>query len=75
MILPMLDGLQYLHQYHVLHCDISPANIIHRKDGEIVLIDFGSAVDQMDKNALYNVAVLKKDFAGSGAVYQCKSRI
>ena len=25
LILPMLDGLQYLHQYHVLHCDISPA--------------------------------------------------
>lgn len=58
-----MTELQYLHQCHVLHCDISPANIIHRKDGEIVLIDFGSAVDQMDKNTLYNVAVLKKDFA------------
>lgn len=63
LILPMLEGLKYLHQCHVVHCDVSPANIIHRKDGGIVLIDFGSAVDQSDKNALYNVAVLKKDFA------------
>lgn len=63
LILPMLEGLQYLHKYNILHCDISPANIIHRNDGEIVLIDLGSAMDMADKEAVYNVAVLKKDFA------------
>lgn len=63
LILPMLDGLAYLHRQDVLHCDISPANVIHRGDGEIVLIDFGSAWDQTDKDSRYNVTALKKDFA------------
>lgn len=63
LILPMLDGLKYLHLNNIIHCDISPANTLHRNDGEVVLIDLGSAVDQADKEALFNVAVLKKDFA------------
>lgn len=63
LILPVLDGLQKLHQKHIIHCDISPANMIHKKDGDVVLIDFGSAMDLQEKEALYNVSLLKKDFA------------
>ncbi|GAB2674705.1 protein kinase domain-containing protein [Aliiglaciecola aliphaticivorans] len=43
-LLPLADGLAYIHSQGVLHRDIKPANIfIRRSDGSPVLIDFGAA--------------------------------
>lgn len=40
-LLPLLD---YLQSHHVIHRDITPCNLIRRRrDGHIVLIDFGAA--------------------------------
>lgn len=35
------SGLQDLHDQHVLHLDVKPANIMLRPDGSIVFLDFG----------------------------------
>jgi serine/threonine protein kinase len=43
MIAPMLDALEIIHKDNFLHRDIAPDNIMVRKDGSPVLIDFGSA--------------------------------
>ncbi len=44
MFLPLLDGLDVVHQAGVLHRDIKPANIYVRAvDGSLVLLDFGAA--------------------------------
>lgn len=40
---PLLDALAYVHKADYLHRDVAPDNIIVRKDGTPVLIDFGSA--------------------------------
>lgn len=40
---PLLNALEVIHQSNFLHRDIAPDNIIIRKDGTPVLIDFGSA--------------------------------
>ncbi|CAI8154031.1 MAG: Serine/threonine-protein kinase Pkn1 [Pseudidiomarina mangrovi] len=43
-LLPLCDGLEYIHEQGVLHRDIKPANVfIRRRDGSPVIIDFGAA--------------------------------
>lgn len=37
------DALHAVHQQHVIHLDVKPANVILRADGSAVLIDFGLA--------------------------------
>ena len=43
ILLPILGGLQLIHEKKFIHRDIKPANIFIRKDGSPVLLDFGSA--------------------------------
>jgi len=43
ILLPLLDGLEKVHDAGIIHRDIKPANIFLRKDGDPVLLDFGSA--------------------------------
>ncbi len=38
----ILEILAVVHQHNVIHRDIKPQNIMRRKDGKIVLIDFGT---------------------------------
>ena len=42
-VLPVLDGLEQLHNAGLLHRDIKPDNIALRADGSPVLVDFGAA--------------------------------
>ena len=39
----LLPVLQFVHENNVIHRDIKPENIIRRRDGKLVLIDFGGA--------------------------------
>lgn len=39
----VLSALAYVHEHSLLHCDISPDNILVDEDGEPRLIDFGAA--------------------------------
>ena len=61
-IIPILQGLKGMHQRGVLHRDLSPGNMMQREDGQMVLIDMGSAMKMNEKNAAV-VTVLKQDFA------------
>jgi serine/threonine protein kinase len=37
----ILDGVSYLHQSHIVHCDLKAANILTDKNGNLKLSDFG----------------------------------
>jgi len=43
MTLPLLDGLELVHEAGYIHRDIKPGNIYLRHDASPVLLDFGSA--------------------------------
>ncbi len=51
VIVEILEILQYLHELHppVIHRDIKPSNIMRRDGGGLVLIDFGSVRESVDK--------------------------
>lgn len=43
------NALQYMHENRMLHLDMKPANVMRRKDGHVILIDFGLS-KQYDAN-------------------------
>ncbi len=54
---PLLDGLARIHEKGLLHRDIKPENVFIRRDGNPVLIDFGSsrAQNQGQSNTLTSI--------------------
>ncbi|MCE9625861.1 MAG: serine/threonine-protein kinase PknK, partial [Deltaproteobacteria bacterium] len=36
-----LEGLQFLHRFNLLHCDLKPSNLFLTPKGEIKILDFG----------------------------------
>ena len=71
MIIPIAESVEYLHdQYKLLHCDISPDNIMLRDNGDgyltPVLIDFGESLHFNSKGELtttHNAIGAKEGYA------------
>ena len=43
LLLPVLDGLQKVHQAGFMHRDLKPGNLYLTQDDELIVLDFGSA--------------------------------
>ena len=53
LLLDILEVLTYIHHHNVIHRDLKPSNLIRRRrDGKIVLIDFG-AVKQLTTQIIH----------------------
>ncbi|MDH5649656.1 MAG: serine/threonine protein kinase, partial [Gammaproteobacteria bacterium] len=63
IFLPLLTGLQEVHQAGLLHLDIKPGNIYMREDGTPMLIDFGSARQAVSQHSAEKKVVLTPGYA------------
>ena len=63
IIAPLLDALEIVHAGDYLHRDIAPDNIIIRKDGVPVLIDFGSARGEIASHSRTVSALVKPGYS------------
>jgi serine/threonine protein kinase len=60
---PLLLALEEIHKADFLHRDIAPDNIIIRKDGQPVLIDFGSARGEIAAHSKTVSALVKPGYS------------
>ncbi|MGE0661330.1 MAG: serine/threonine-protein kinase [Reyranellaceae bacterium] len=63
IVLPVLDGLEDVHQAGFLHRDIKPANILIRANGQPVLIDFGAARQALGEKSRSITSVFTPGYA------------
>jgi TolB protein len=60
---PIMEGLQTVHEAGFLHRDIKPPNIMIRKDGAPILLDFGAARLAMGGRTRSLTAIMTPGFA------------
>jgi WD40 repeat protein len=63
IVAPLLDALELIHKADFLHRDIAPDNIIIRKAGDPVLIDFGSARGEIASHTKTVSALVKPGYS------------
>lgn len=63
LLSPIMDALDTLHHAGILHRDISPDNIYLTKSGQIKLLDFGAAKNELSQHTHSSAAILKPGYA------------
>ncbi|HZP11946.1 MAG TPA: serine/threonine-protein kinase [Nevskiaceae bacterium] len=63
ILMPILDGLAAVHEASILHRDVKPENIIIRPNGQPVLIDFGSARNELGSKTLDVTSILTPGYS------------
>lgn len=63
ILAPLLDALELIHKADFLHRDIAPDNIMIRKNGAPVLIDFGSARGEIAAHSKTVSALVKPGYS------------
>ena len=63
IIFPFLEGVKHIHNHDILHRDIKPANILITKDKQPILIDFGTARNQLLQRSKKLTAVYTEGYA------------
>lgn len=73
LIISVIKSLAVVHEAGIVHCDISPDNIMITGEGDVKIIDFGSAYSLKDHNEEH--AILLKRGYSPPELYQEKGKI
>ena len=63
IFLPILSGLKEVHHLGILHRDIKPENIYLTHSGKALLLDFGTARQELNQKSRHFTVVLTRGFA------------
>ena len=63
IIFPFLDGVKHIHKYNILHRDIKLANVLITNDKQPILIDFGTARNELMQRSKKLTAVYTEGYA------------
>ncbi|MCB1795998.1 MAG: SUMF1/EgtB/PvdO family nonheme iron enzyme [Candidatus Competibacteraceae bacterium] len=64
VLLPVLDGLQAVHDQGFLHRDVKPRNLYRTHQGQIILLDFGAARQVVsDRSRHSSLAIYSSGYA------------
>jgi len=63
IFMPILNGLEFIHQKSFLHRDIKPSNIYIRSDNHPLLIDFGAARTILGKQEFFSKIIITAGFS------------
>jgi serine/threonine protein kinase len=63
LLIPLLEGLEVVHEQSFLHRDIKPANVLMRAKGAPVLLDFGAARLAMEQQSGHMTVMLTPGYA------------
>ncbi len=63
LMLPLMQGLDKVHQQGIIHRDISPDNIMLQSDGKLRLLDLGAAKDLASGNKAASELVARNGFS------------
>lgn len=73
LIRPVIESLEIVHKSGIVHCDISPDNIMITEEGNVKIIDFGSAYSIEAHNEERSI-LLKRGYSPP-ELYQEKGKI
>jgi serine/threonine protein kinase/tetratricopeptide (TPR) repeat protein len=74
LLVPLLGGLEAIHDAGFVHRDIKPANIVIRRDGTPVLLDFGSARQALGQETRTLTSVVSPGYAPFEQYYSKSDR-
>lgn len=60
---PVLDGVAYIHARNFIHRDIKPSNLYLTHEGQLILLDFGSARQHLREKSQSMTAILSPGYA------------
>ncbi|KAI8971491.1 kinase-like domain-containing protein [Mycotypha africana] len=61
-LLQIAQGLHYIHQHNIVHCDLSPSNILIQSESCIMISDFGCAQAVSDTSMISSNRKRRQDF-------------
>lgn len=61
VLLAVANAAAFAHSKHIIHCDIKPSNVLIGEFGEVLLVDWGVALDFRDHKDPYSPAPHKSE--------------